>query len=227
MAKAKQPKTPESVATKKESDKSGTGQQTDEVSSEVNAMNQKQQDARGMPPVKFQKMQPSLAVKGSVTASVTPMSHQVNDVNGGIPKRGRSAIRRQYANVGNRVAVPAAADAQHLIPKGGFPMMRGRGRGRPRGCGSAGFAGIHRGMGVPAGPYGARDAASAHRGMPVRGQGRMHAVAHVDRHSMEMMLMRNVTSGSGDSQVTGGSVTNESNSAGVSRGECLSLCYVT
>jgi len=219
-------------------------EQTAEHSSNFNVLDSKQQDIRSISPSKSQKIQQfyggeSLAVIDEAvhvnvtSTSIIPQQMTSNlKLDGGIRKRGCSAIRRQYANVGNRVL--PAADFQHLVPEGGFSMLRGRGRGRPRGPGSTGFNGVHQGMGVPRGPCGARGAISTRRvqqrGMPVRGRGRVHVVGGPPHCPTEMMLMRNGTSGSGDNQVnaashSGASVRNVSNATSDDQGECLT-CYI-
>jgi len=181
----------------------------------------KHEDLPGMPPVKSQKVQPSLSTAES-SETVTPMSQQMNngfEIGGGIPKRGRAAVRRGYANVGNRVQVPGSADAWHLVPGDGFPAMRGGRRGRPRGGGSTGFIGIRRGMaGMPAGPScGARGATSARgvlqHGMPVGGRGRMRPVASLNHHSSAEMMSNGAAS-----------VQNVPNTAGLNHGKCINLC---
>jgi len=167
-------------------------------------------------PTKFQKMQQSCSGQSQVdgvdetSMNVTPdgtgprvVPQQVMGsarVTRGVSQRGRPVSRRLHSNVGNRVN--PAAGSQALVSDGdGFPLVRGRGRGR-RGSGVVGLTSVHQGRGVAAGPYGARGAALGRgvqqRGMPIRGRGR---VAGGPLHGYpEETVMRN-SFGLGDSQM--------------------------
>ena len=206
-------KVPHSAAGVKRNRKAASSDEGDADKQTVKQSNQlefRQEDVNGISPAKAQKMQQLPAVVDETQMNVTSrdsasyVSQQTTGnlkLDGGIGKRGRAAIRRQYANVGNRT-LPAAGP-QHPVPEGGFSVSRGPGRGRARGSGSV----VHRGMGVPTGPYGARGATPARRvqsrGMPVRGRGRMHVVGSRPRCPTDTMLMRNGIPGSGGGPFAG------------------------
>ena len=191
-AKAKNAQTPKSVARKKISVKSGdvnnTGKRnaTECVDEPQNAAGSKQQDdLDGISPSKMQKMQQfdsaeSQAIVGETvldvasnsTGSAMVLQEVMSNLQprGGIRQSRGRVSRRHYANVGNRV-VPA-----ELSVRGGFPVLRGRGRGRARGPrGSVGFTNVHRNE-----HYGTSGGALAYgilqSGMPNRGRGGTHVV---------------------------------------------------
>jgi len=233
-----------------------------ECSSQLDVSGFKQQALDSISPAKSQKLQQSYTAESLADDNHMDMTSNSNSVisqpltsslklDGGIGKRGRSTSRRHYANVGNRA--PSASDTPHLV-EGGLSVMRGRGRGRPRGSSGVPFT-HQQGMGASAGPYGARGATSARRvqhggmpvrargGMPVRARGRMHVVGGLPHRPTETMLVRNSTSGSGDGTsygesheprtlMTGTAVQNMPvfkpvmNSANANCGERFTLCYV-